>query len=125
MSKSKTKTKKPVGRQPVIFTNEDKEKIEELAGLGLTNEQIAKYYKVCLNTLLKNCSIELELGKAKGLSIVTGELMKAIKNGNVTAMIFYLKTQARWKEADTHLEKKPEDNKLPVPNLIDITEGKK
>jgi hypothetical protein len=37
-------------------------------------------------------------GKSKGHLEVTNRLRDQIKDGNVTAMIFYLKTQCRWRD---------------------------
>lgn len=110
------------GRKEILFSEEDKVNVETLAGYGLTTEQIARYFKVCKNTLLKNCSDNLDVGKSRGIALVTGELMNAIKNGNVTAMIFYLKTQAKWKETDD--SSITINNVLPQPVLYDKTKKK-
>lgn len=82
----------------------DQEKIEELAGLGLTREEIALSLGVSYSTLNRRAkeSEEIEAAMKRGRALanikVAGELMKAIEKGNVTAIIFYLKTRAGWTE---------------------------
>ena len=82
----------------------DLAKVEELAGLGLTREQIALSLGVSYSTLNRRAkeSEEIETAMRRGRALanikVAGELMKAIEKGNVTAIIFYLKTRAGWTE---------------------------
>ena len=82
----------------------DLAKVEELAGLGLTREQIALSLGVSYSTLNRRAkeSEEIETAMRRGRALanikVAGELMKAIEAGNVTAIIFYLKTRAGWTE---------------------------
>ena len=82
----------------------DLAKIEELAGLGLTREQIALSLGVSYSTLNRRAkeSEEIETAMRRGRALanikVAGELMKAIEAGNVTAIIFYLKARAGWTE---------------------------
>ena len=40
-------------------------------------------------------------GKAKTLELVVGKLMEKVLQGNLSAIIFYLKTQYRWSEHTT------------------------
>jgi len=78
--------------------------VEAMAGLGLTMEQIASVLGVGERTLhtYKASSEELsaayQKGRARGAISVASSLRTQITAGNVTAMIFYLKTQCRWKE---------------------------
>ena len=82
----------------------DLAKVEELAGLGLTREQIALSLGVSYSTLNRRAkeSEEIETAMRRGRALanikVAGELMKAIEKGNVTAIIFYLKARAGWTE---------------------------
>ena len=75
-----------------------------MAANGLTQQQIADSLGISVSTLYgrKRESEEFEeaikRGKAKGVALVTNELMKQVKSGNVTAMIFFLKARAGWKE---------------------------
>ncbi|MFM7895505.1 MAG: hypothetical protein ACKO8L_06130, partial [Flavobacterium sp.] len=41
-------------------------------------------------------SVLYKKGRVEGHNIVVGKLMEKIQGGDVTAMIFYLKTQSKW-----------------------------
>lgn len=82
----------------------DLKQVEALAANGLTMQQIADSLGISRTTLqmrkAENEQFEqaIKRGKAKGIAIVTNKLMEQIKSGNTTAMIFFLKSQAGWKE---------------------------
>ncbi|OOF39887.1 LuxR family transcriptional regulator [Rodentibacter rarus] len=82
----------------------DLKQVEALAANGLTMQQIADSLGISRTTLqmrkAENEQFEqaIKRGKAKGIAIVTNKLMGQIKSGNTTAMIFFLKSQAGWKE---------------------------
>lgn len=82
----------------------DLAKVESLAANGLTQEQIALALGISESTLQKRkresteFTAAIKRGKAKGIAVVTNKLMESIKAGNMTGMIFFLKTQAGWKE---------------------------
>lgn len=94
MAKRKTKPKIEI----------DLAKVEAMAANGLTQQQIADSLGISVSTLYgrkrENEEFEeaIKRGKAKGIAVVTNELMEQIKSGNVTAMIFFLKSRAGWKE---------------------------
>ena len=95
--------KNGLGRKPWI---PDLAKVEKLAARGLTNEQIAACLGICESTLYDKKKVFLEFseaikkGKASGVQQVSNALFEAALSGNVTAMIFFLKTKAGWKEPD-------------------------
>jgi hypothetical protein len=78
--------------------------VSVLAGYGLTQEQLRDYYEISKTQwfILKKKHKKLETvinqGKAQGVSYVSGKLMEQVRKGNLGAIIFYLKTQARWSE---------------------------
>lgn len=82
----------------------DIKKVEELASLGLTTEQIASHLGVSYSTLnrrikeLPEDEDPIRTGKAKGVAIVTNKLMELVKKGNLGAIIFYLKCKGGWEE---------------------------
>ena len=84
----------------------DLKQVESLAANGLTQEQIAAALGISESTLHKRkrgnteFTAAIKRGKAKGIALVTNKLMESIKGGNMTAMIFFLKTQAGWKETN-------------------------
>jgi len=97
------KQKKKTGRPPTILDDDQMAQVEALASV-LTTEQIADYFGIARQTfydLMKRdeaVSVRYKRGRAKAIgSVSKGLLQKAIAGDNVAA-IFYLKTQAGWKE---------------------------
>ena len=96
----------------------DLKQVESLAANGLTQEQIAAALGISETTLHQrkrdsaDFAAAIKRGKAKGIALVTNKLMESIKGGNMTAMIFFLKTQAGWKESE------PEVQEIPPINII-------
>jgi len=84
----------------------DLKQVESLAANGLTDEQIASALGISRTTLANRKRENeqfvqaIKRGKAKGIALVTNKLMESIKAGNMTGMIFFLKTQAGWKETN-------------------------
>ena len=82
----------------------DLEEVEKLAALGLSREQIADGLGISASTFYarqresKDFAEAVKRGEAKGVGVVASALMKQIKEGNVTAMIFYLKAKAGWRD---------------------------
>jgi len=92
-------------RPKITLTDEDIKKVEGLAS-SLTQQQIADYFGICVNTLKRlmednpQISDSYRRGKAMAVIDVAGSLIREAKNGNVQAAQFYLKTQAGWKETE-------------------------
>lgn len=91
------------GKPPVVFTEDDTSKVEALSAY-LNQRQIADYFGVSEGTFgavmerQPEVSVAYKKGKAKAVGKVgQGLLQKAIE-GNLTAMIFYLKTQGGYRE---------------------------
>ncbi len=97
------KRRKP--RRPVV-TPEMISKVEHLGGLGLTREQIHNYFGMSSEAWQKRVesSPELEMvmkgGLSKKIEIASGKLWEHCLKGNLTAIMFFLKTQGRWRETD-------------------------
>ena len=81
--------------------------VETLAGQGLTSEQIADCLGIARATLYDKAknyeefSDAIKRGKGKAAGFVTGKLFEQIRKDNLTAMIFYIKTQLNWKETES------------------------
>lgn len=81
-------------------------KVESLAAQGLTKEQIAHSLGVSYNTLNERQKENTEFleaikrGQAKGIATVSNALFQKAKDGDNTAMIFYLKNRDpdNWEE---------------------------
>jgi hypothetical protein len=110
MAKSKVKAKvkaapkRGPGQPKWIPTPEIIKEVESYGSLGMTSEQIALCLGISVASLCNKQNEYVEFfeaikrGKAKGIALVTSELIKNVKAKNVTAQIFYLKCQAKWKE---------------------------
>lgn len=94
------------GSKEILVTPKMITETQRLAGLGLTVVDIAAYFGFTDRTWHKKANEHPELrtafkrGKAKQISEVAGELFRQIQEGSTQATIFYLKTQAGWKEPD-------------------------
>ena len=85
------------------LTDKQAAQVEALAAY-LSKQQIADYLGVSRPTFDAiierddNVSLHYKKGKAKAIANVAQGLVKQAIEGNMTAAIFYLKTQAGWKE---------------------------
>tara|TARA_R110000868_G_scaffold410606_1_gene699226 strand:- start:1201 stop:1485 length:285 start_codon:yes stop_codon:yes gene_type:complete len=75
-----------------------------MSGYGLPIEQIAILVRGGINTdtLRKHFATELVAGKAKANSGVGRTLFQKAMGGDTTAMIWWSKTQMKWKEVHAH-----------------------
>jgi DNA-binding XRE family transcriptional regulator len=102
----------------------DLKEVERLAGLGLTQEQIAISVGVSPRTLESRKAESAEFaaaikkGQADAIQEVSNALFQNAKGGNVTAQIFFLKARAQWK--DRH-EDVGEDGEGPTPVKVEVT----
>lgn len=91
-------TRKPRGRPPFEPTEEQRNKVRMWAAVGTTQEVIASELGICIDTLAKYFRAELDEATAKGVANVASTLYAKAMSGDVTSMIFYLKTRGRWRE---------------------------
>jgi N-acyl-D-aspartate/D-glutamate deacylase len=95
-------------------TEEEIKKVESLAARGMEEQDIALCLGINPSTLshskaqLEQLAQAIKRGKAKGIAKVTAALLKNVDIGNVTAQIFYLKCQAKWREPEI----KDKDNEV-------------
>ena len=93
---------KKAGRPPHLPTADTRKTVYELSSVGTTYEDIAKVIGISHDTLTKYYRPELDRGRIDANAIIAGTLFKEAQNGNTSAMIFWLKTRARWKETQKH-----------------------
>ena len=110
----------------------DLKQVESLAANGLTDEQIASALGISRTTLSnrkrenEQFVLAIKRGKAKGIALVTNKLMESIKGGNITGMIFFLKTQAGWKENNAQEEENKEAKNNPKNTItINVVDARK
>lgn len=72
------------------------------SAVGMPYEDIAVKLKISSDTLAKYYKEELQLGRAEANAEIAKTLYQQAKAGNTAAMIFWLKTRARWKEVHQH-----------------------
>lgn len=110
------------GRPPVVFDEAQTAQVEALAAV-LSKTQMADYFGISETTLRQieerqpEVSEAYKRGKAKAIGNVAKNLIQQAQTGNISAAIFYLKTQAGWKED------KQEERDLPPINVIVKSNG--
>lgn len=92
------------GRPVFEPTAAERKQVEAMSGYGLPIEQIAILIRngIDADTLRKHFASELVAGKAKANSSVGRTLFQKAMGGDTAAMIWWSKTQMRWKEVQQH-----------------------
>ena len=108
------------GRPPVVFTDQQIIELQALSAV-LNKSQVADYFGITEKTLREvekrqpEVNTAYKKGKVKQIASMGSNLVKLAKAGNVSANIFYLKTQAGWKEQDP--------DPIDIPALTIIVDG--
>ena len=106
---------KKTGRPQILINDEMIRRAEAYAAQGLTMPQIASVLGMSQTTLydkkskFSEFSEAIKRGKDKGIATITNALFNKARDGDNTAMIFYLKNQAGWQdrvEKETIIEHK-------------------
>lgn len=128
----RAKVSAPYGRRPSLIVDEKLiEKAKELSGKGLTQQQMSDYFSVVPETWYSyqdkypELREAIKVGRARTIAYVASKLMTAISNNSVAAMIFYLKTQAGWKEQRDEVAAGSSVLEMLNGQLIDITPDSK
>ena len=93
------------GRPMIVFDEAQIAQVEALAAV-MSKRQICDYLGVGETTFREiegrqpEVSDALKKGKAKAIGSVGQSLIQQARNGNISAAIFYLKTQAGWRESE-------------------------
>jgi hypothetical protein len=90
------------GRPPHLATADTRIKVYTLSTVGTRHEDIASVLNISHDTLVKYYKEELDKGRIEANASVAETLFKQAKEGNTTAMIFWLKSRAKWKESTQH-----------------------
>ena len=90
------------GRPPHLKTEDTQNRVYILATVGTRHEDIATVLNISHDTLVKYYKEELDKGRIEANASVAETLFKQAKEGNTTAMIFWLKSRAKWKETSQH-----------------------
>jgi hypothetical protein len=113
-----------MGRPQVTLSPEQVVEVETLAAL-LSQEQIADYFGIGRTTFRSICERDEEVlvrykrGKAKAIAHVANGLLQKARAGCKTSSIFYLKTQAGWRE--TQVMEHGFDQRPSERSVLDVT----
>ena len=92
-------------RKPIELTDEQRGEIETLGAL-LNQDQIADYLGISRTTFHAIMARDPDIaerykrGKAKAIAHVARGLLQKARSGDTVSSIFFLKTQAGWRETD-------------------------
>jgi len=96
------------GRPKRVLSEEETAQVEALSSV-LNQTQLADYLGVSHTTFIEICkrqesvSLAYKKGRARAIGKIGQTLLKQALDGNTSAMMFYLKTQAGWRETTVHL----------------------
>ncbi len=138
--KSKLKPKKPKiikraktgkrGQPPYAPTDEHRQLVEGMVGMGLKRTDVAALMGIDPKTLREHFRMELKNGDAKAnLNVAQGLYKNATTpakrqpGGDVKAQIFWLRTRAGWKETTRHELTGPDGE--PISHAHDIKDLEK
>ncbi len=113
------------GRSAFKPTEEQRELVMQLAAFGLRHSDIGLFIRssrgkpISEPTIRKNFSLELDTGRLKANVKVAQTLYKKAIGGDTTSMIFWLKSQAGWK--DTQRVELTGANGGPVQSIATVT----
>lgn len=122
-----TERKNKGGRPKKALSHEQIIQVEAL-GAVLSIEQIANYFRMSKSTFYSVMERQPEIleryKRGKSIAIVNAGkgLLKLVREGNLGAIIFYLKTQAGWRER-TQVDISSEDGTLRAPTVIELVAG--
>ena len=91
-------------------TDEERQYVESLSGFGVPQEDISLVVRdgIDAKTLRKYFAKELRVGKVKANAKVGQSLYQQAVKGNMTAAIFWAKTQMGWREGGGQLVLPPD-----------------
>ena len=123
--------KNKAGRPATVLNDDQLAQVEALASF-LTLDQIADYFCIGRTTFHRimerqeEVSVRYKKGRTNAIGTVAKSLIQQAREGNITAQIFYLKTQGGWKEGNQLEIEVKKEQKLPSLSELfgDATETK-
>lgn len=86
------------GQQAFVPTEEQRANVYQYARIGLGNHQIGLLLEIGATTVNKYFHTELQKGRANGVAVAGGKLFEKVLDGNLAAVIFYLKSKGGFNE---------------------------
>ena len=94
---------------PHDATDKTRAEVQALSSFGNTQEEIALYLDICVDTLVKYYRKELDTAVIHANGMVARKLFnKAVNQDDLSAQIFWLKTRAKWRDKSKDDEAKLE-----------------
>jgi hypothetical protein len=110
-----------MSRNPHAPTDAQRQTVQLHATVGTAHPLIAQLLGIDPKTLRKYYREELDVSKAKANATIGGALFNKAKGGDTTAMIFWMKTQAGWREKSDVNHVSDDGTMTPKPTLIQFT----
>jgi predicted DNA-binding protein (UPF0251 family) len=110
-----------MGKKAIVLTDEEIELVREKSS-RLTQKQIADLLGIGERTFREimtrqpAVSTAYKKGKAKVIDDIASKLVEKALNGDTTSILFYLKTQAGWRETEDARETVPINIVMNSPN---------
>ena len=83
-----------------VPTEQQRHLVHMMTVNGVKQDDQAKALRIGKNTFTRHFRDELDLGKITTTANVAGALYRNAMDGNVSAQIFWMKSQGGWREAD-------------------------
>lgn len=83
------------------YSQEVADKVKSYSAVGMPQEDLASLLGISVDTLSKYYDADYKQGVSQANAKIAGRLFKKGMDGDTTAMIFWLKTRARWSEKNT------------------------
>lgn len=96
-------------------TPETRQLVQLHTTVGTNQNDVARILGISPKTLRLHYRDELDLSQAKANATIGGALFNKAKGGDTAAMIFWMKTQAGWKETTVHVG----DESNPIRHVIE------
>jgi hypothetical protein len=100
-----------------VPTEAQRQTVQLHTTVGTDQPTIARVIGVDPKTLRKHYRDELDVSKAKANATVGGALFNKAKGGDTSAMIFWMKTQAGWRET-TVLDNTSSDGSMTPAKIV-------
>jgi hypothetical protein len=98
---------------PHVPTDKLRGEVAALTSFGNTQEEIASHIGIDVDTMCKYYRDEIDNSVIRANAKVAAKLYKKATEGNdLTAMMFWLKTRARWRERDAYNDRYGSSNEV-------------
>lgn len=109
-----------MSRNPHEPTPETRHLVQLHATVGTPQATIADILGIDDKTLRKYYREELDQAEARANATIGGALFNKAKGGDTAAMIFWMKTRARWRERHEFDLSSSDGSMTPKPNIIEF-----